>query len=407
MSGFAYNLKLSTAITPVALVHNQEAAGKAGGILGIIAAVVMPFAAPAIFGAIASSGVLGAGLAAAAQAGTMGLMTSVIGSAAVGGILNAGIAYASGARGGDVWKAAGMGAIQGGGGAFARGSGLAAAAKPGAAGLNTSASTMGKVATNAWGDTVNAVGQTVTQTAGAVAQTGATTVSGTVMNGIRSMFGGSSGIDLNRIGAAIVNAAVNGKSMGRLDGLVAQQRAELDALAQSNHAAYVQRITAAQQILADADKMDPSWMARTRMADVAGIEANQFRQAMRNIATTQGNLNTGQRKAYERSGALHAGRSKALAYNTGWGQGAQAQTSMRAQGMAGLQPDTFGLQIQQAGLDLGAAQVNAHNAADQSTAAGFASGIFGTNFNPAPSGDPSEEDNGNDQTGIFGQFGRG
>lgn len=386
---------MSTAITPVANVYYaEEAAGKIGAVLGVIASVVMPFAAPAIWGALAGSGGILAGLG-TAMTGAFGAgLSGVIGSAAVGAVMNAGIAYASGAPAGAVWKAAGMGAIQGGGGAFARGTGVAAAAKPGAAGLNLG--TIGKVSTNVFGQTVNAAGQTVAQTAGTIAST-TPAVSGSIMGTIKNIF---SGDGINRIGAALVNAIVNGQSQQDVDALVAQQRAALQSLNAQEQAAYAQRMQAAQQILANADRNNPEWLSRIRMADVAGVMNREHDQAMRNIAAGQGTpFNAGQRKYYERSGRLAIGRAKAGAAATGYRDGVALQREGYAQA-AGLMtgPSFAGWE---AGLNLETAAVNARNANRQSTAAGFTQGIFGTNYGPAPSGDPSEEDNGNDQAGIF------
>lgn len=389
-------------MTPVAFCTDDEAAGKIGKFLGVIAAVVIPFAAPAIFSAVAASGFLGAGIASAATAGGfLGAVTNIVGGGVVGALMNAGAAYAGGARGGDVWKAAGMGFLQGGVGGLMRGGpgGTSAAGVGGIKPPVPGASTIGKVATNVFGDTVNAAGQAVTQTAGIVA-TQTPTVSTTIMGGIRQVFGNLNMTDLNRIGAAITNAAINGQSMGRLDNLVAQQKAELAQLQAQDQAAYQQRIQVAQQILADADRMDPTWMGRVRMADVAGIEANQYRQAMRNIATSKGGLNTGEKNAYERSAALHAGRSKALAYNEGYGQGVNAQAQLRTQGMAGLTgPDP---RYAQMGWEMDAARERARREADYSTWGGLFTALGSTHRKQPTS--PEQPGNGQDEEGTFGTF---
>lgn len=407
MSGFAYNLKYSTAMTPVAFCTDDEAAGKIGKFLGVIAAVVVPFAAPAIFGAIAGSGFLGSTIAGlATSGGFLGTVANVVGSGVVGALMNAGAAYVGGARGGDVWKAAGAGFLQGGMGGLSRGmnpgkagAGIGGIKPPNPAVLN-SGGTIGKVATNVFGNTVNAAGQTITQTAGLVSSTTPTVSSG-IMGGIRQAFGNLNMTDLNRIGAAITNAAINGQSMGRLDNLVEQQKAELAQLQAQDQAAYQQRIQVAQQILSDADRMDPAWMGRIRMADVAGIEANQYRQAMRNIATTKGNLNGGEKNAYERSAALHAGRSKALAYNEGYGQGVNAQAQLRTQGMAGLTgPDP---RYAQMGWEMDAARERARREADYSTWGGLFTALGSTHRKQPTS--PEQPGNGQDEEqGTFGSF---
>lgn len=387
-------------MTPVAFATDDEAAGKVGKFLGIIAAVVIPFAAPAIFGAIAGSGILGSSLAAAAASGTMGALTITLGSAAVGAIINAGIAYAGGARGGDVWRAAGMGAIQGGLGGFSgAGAGGASAATAGAgaapgaatAGLNAAGgvgplSLAPSAAATAAGAAPNiAIGATVAN--GAAAANGA---SASIMSSLGRMFGNNPQL-IQRLGAAVVNAAVNNTSLQGMDDLVAQQRAELQALQQQDAAAYAQRIGAAQQVLDLANRMDPAWLGRVRMADVAGVEANQYRQAMRNIATQRGGqLDFGQRRAYERASALHIGRSKALAYNQGWGQGAEAQGQLYGQA-AGLFTGP-NMQPWQQETELLLGQQRAHQQANRSTAAGFV-GAFGERNYAQPT---SPEQNNND-----------
>ena len=119
-------------MTPVAYLTDDEAAGKIGGFLGIIASVIMPFAAPMIWGALAGSGGILAGIGGALTGAFGAGAANIIGSAAVGALANAGVAYAGGARGGEVWRAAGMGALAGGGGALARGLTPATAGAPGA-----------------------------------------------------------------------------------------------------------------------------------------------------------------------------------------------------------------------------------------------------------------------------------
>lgn len=428
MSGLAYNTTMAGAMftltvdeLPTGCIEyvsdhpyvplQEEAAGKVGKIIGVIAAIAIPFAAPAIWGAIAGSTAIGASIS-GALTGVFGAgLTNIIGSAAIGGLMNAGIAYASGARGGDVWRAAGMGALQGGlGGLRAPGGGIGGAAggvKPPPTGV---LNTMGKVSTNAFGQTVNAAGQAIAQTTQAAVST-----SPSIMGGITQFFGNAvQGLDLNRISAALINAAVNNKSMGRLDGLVAQQRAELEALRVSDNAAYQQRISTAQQILADADKMDPNWIARVRMADAAGMEANQFRETMRSIAVRQGgSLDAGQRKAYERGASLHAARTKALASQRGFAEGQQAQASQRAAAAQLFGPNDAAFRNLSAQHDIQQAQFRAHADADASTWGGISAGLFGPNYGQATSPDPStDEQNGQQQqdgffAGLFNPFGRG
>lgn len=396
----------------------EEAAGKVGRALGIVAAIVVPFAAPAVFGAIAGSGALGAGLASAAASGTIGGLTSALGSAVVGGIMNAGVAYASGARGGDVWRAAGVGAIGGGVGSIAGAAGGGAGAASGGAGaaggagaLNVAPLTTAPLANT--GAFSVAPLSTAPITAGAAplaSGAAAGAPSSTITGSIQRMFGNVDGDTMRRIGATLVNAAVNGQNMGQMNALVEQQRAELAALAASDRATYEQRINAAQQILADADRMDPRWHARIAMADVAGIEANEFRQAMRNIAVSRGGLNAGQQRAYERSKSLHTARSKALAYNKASIEAGAARNQLRGAGAQLLGPNTGGLAAWQADTDLQAAAFQEQADNNRNSWGTFVGGILESgDHRPATSPDPSEdEDNGNSNGfagGLIDPFG--
>lgn len=391
---------MSTAITPVAVVSNQESAGKIGKIIGVIAAVVIPFAGPAIWGALTASGGILSGLG-TAMTGAFGAgLTSAIGSAAVGGIL---IGAASAASGGNFWQGFGTGALGAGIGAAARG--LTAAAQPAvvAGSAGTSVANIG-----AGLSTAATAGATATGAGAATAGlTAATTsvASPNVMQSLGRMFTGMNGDMLNRVGAAVVNAAVNGQNMGRLQGLVDQERAALDTLAASDRAAYDTRIATAHQLLADADRNEPTRVALMRMADVAGIEANEFRQSQRNIATRRGGeYNRGAQNFDERTRALHTGRSKARAYGEGFGEGLTRQGSLRFQGAQLLTPNEQGFRTWQAGLELNAGLERARTESNTSTWGGFSDAIFGGgDYNPATSPRPDEEDEDQNNFGIFGR----
>lgn len=409
MSGIASNIIFSGGMlsTSTTYVDTQpEAAGKVGKVLGVIAAIAIPFAAPAVFGAIASSGALGSAIAAAAASGGfIGGLTTVIGSAVTGGIMNAAVAYAGGARGGDVWRAAGSAALSSGLNAGIRGiqSGMQAA-RTGASVPGAVKAPIGTPSLGASG--MGSVGTATANTPGIVAAQ-ANGASGGIMQALGNIF--NDGSNISRIGAAITNAIVNGESQERLDALVAQQRAELATLSNADKAQYAQRMEVARQLLDDAAKNNPEMLARMRMADVAGMEANQFRQAMRNIATQQGgSLDQGQRRAYERSASLHTGRSKALAWGQGWGQGVQNQAALRAQGAGLLTSPNYG--PWQAETELLAGQQRARDEAARSTAGGFVGAFSERDYRPSTSPDPSAPSNQNQnndpwQAGL--NFGRG
>jgi hypothetical protein len=207
---------------------------------------------------------------------------------------------------------------------------------------------------------------------------------------------------MQRIGAMLVNAAVNNQSMGRLDGLVAQQRAELEALRVSDRAAYDLRISEAQKMLLEANSMDPKWYARLAMADVAGMEEKQFNQTMRNIAVRQGgNLDTGQQNAYERKQKLHTARSRALAYNTAYMAADQAKSQRQTQAVSLIGPDTAGMAAWDRETELLAGQERARRESSDSTWAPVLSGLVTPNHRPAESPVPDEEED--PLTQDFGQ----
>lgn len=358
----------------------EEAAGKIGKYLAVAAAIIVPFAAPAVFGAIAGSGVLGASMAAAAgSAGFMGTMTGIIGSAITGGVMSAAAAFAGGARGGDVWSAFATGGLGSGFSAFRAGQAVNAATSVGNVTQGASAVTAGLE----------------TVTAGTAAAVPATASSGGIMQNIMNMIPGVGGDQtaMNRIGAMLINAAVNNQSMGRLDNLVNQQRAELAALRVSDRAAHDLKISEAQKMLQAADRMDPQWYARLAMADVAGMEETQFRQTMRNIAVRQGgSLDDGQQKAYERGQKLHTARSKALAYNQGFAGATVAQQQIRGQAAGLIGPDEASyrnITAQQA-IEQGAYRERAGLVAD--TFAPLVSELNTPNHRPAETPIPDEEE---------------
>jgi len=401
MSGFASSIILSGKVfTPPEIQVEQEAAGKVGKVLGVIAAIAVPFAAPAIWGAIAGSTTIGASLA-GAMTGVFGAgLTNIIGSAVVGGIMNAGIAYASGARGGEVWSAFGSAALSSGAGAWARGLSGANATGATQAGLQT-VSDGGA----AFAGTGYNIGTGTTVIDGVISGAGgatAATSSGSIMGQISNIFGN---LPIDRIGTAIVNAVVNGESQERLDALAAQQRAALEGLNAQEQAAYAQRMQAAEQVLAAAGRMDPTRIAYMRMADVAGIMNREHDQALRNIAVRQGgSLDQGQRKSYQRSSRLEIGRRKAQAFGEGYQDGNQAQAQLYGQA-AGLftGPNYQGWQF---GYGLAADVEQARNRLNRSTAAGFTSVFneqdYGRSTSPSPT-DPRNQNNDDDDAFTGGQ----
>lgn len=392
MSGFASSIILSGKVftPPEVQPVEQEAAGKVGKALGVIAAIVIPFAAPAVFGAIASSGALGASLAgAAASGGFIGAVTNIVGSTVIGGAMNviAGGSFAQGALSGGL--GAGMGALSRG---LSGGANAAGAAK---AGLNAVGGTGPVSLAPGVGGAAGSYG--ITSATGATAGLTTATQSGGIMGQISNIFGN---LPIDRIGTAIVNAVVNGESQERLDALVAQQQAALAGLNAQEQAAYAQRMQAAEQVLAAAGRMDPTRIAYMRMADVAGVMNREHDQALRNIAVRQGgSLDSGQRKAYERSGRLEIGRRKAQAFGEGYQDANQAQGQLYGQA-AGLftGPSYQGWQL---GYGLAADAEQARNSLERSTAAGFTSVFNEQDYDRSTSPSPTDPRNQNDDDDAF------
>lgn len=393
MSGFAYNLTNTTAMTPIAYLTDDEGAGKIGKILGVIAAVVMPFAAPMIWGAVAGSGGILAGLG-GAMTGAFGAgAANIIGSAAIGALGSAAASYAGGARGAAVWASAFTGGLGAGLGAAARGVHAAATAGAnigGTAGAGLNAAGGAGPLSLAPSAAATAAGAPANIAIGATVANGA---SPGIMQTLGSMFTNNPQL-VNRLGAAVVNAAVNGGTVQGMEQLVAQQRAELDALKIKDAAAYDERINAAKSVLDLAKRSDPDWLGRVRMADVKGMETNQYRQTMRNIATRQGGtLDFGQRKANQRSTNLRIARDSALAYNTGHGEGVDKQAQLYGQA-AGLftGPDP---RFQQMDAELALGLQNTRTQARRSTAGVFSDAVFGHPTYQQPTS-PENNDTNND-----------
>lgn len=414
MSGFAYNLKYTTAMTPPVLVHDDEGAGKVGKVLGAIVAIAIPFVAPAVWGFLAGSTAIGASISGVLTGAFGASVGGIIGSAGVGALMGAAASYAQGARGGQVWAGALSGGLGAGIGQFTNGLAAANAANTSAsAGLNALGKASGPVSLAPTAGTLGtgSIGSAVAQNAGGLTAVGATASNGAsagVMQSITRMFGNNPQL-VQRLGAAVVNAAVNGDSIAGMEDIVAQQRAELQALQQQDAAAYAQRIAAAQQVVAAADRMDPNWLARVRMADVAGIENREAAQGMRNIAVRQGgSLDAGQRKAYERAKDLHIGRSKALAYGRGWTEGTQGQAQLYGQAAGLFTGPNFAPWEADTNLQLGLQR--AKQQANRDTAAGFTAAFGERTYAQPTSPETNTNQNNNDDPfadGTIRPFGRG
>jgi hypothetical protein len=137
------------------------------------------------------------------------------------------------------------------------------------------------------------------------------------------------------------------------------------------------------------------------------MEATQFRQTQRNIATRQGgSLDAGRAKAYERAAGLHTARSKALAYNQKFGDATVAQGQLRGQAAGLFGPNDAAFNNLSAQHEISAGAERAQREADHSTWGGLTASLFEGGYKPATSPDPSEdENNANFSGGFFRPFG--
>lgn len=372
---------------------DEEAAGP---VFAVIATVVSSIGSAITAGAMAVSSVVTTGLGMIGVNGAIGsALSSAIGSGVMGSLVSGGIAVLTGGNVGNAMKS---GFVTAG-----LSSGISAvASSAGSVPISTASTAATGPALLAGKGAIGAAAASGANVAAAVP------VSPGIANSIRSMFGNIDPRTMSRIGAALVNAVVNGQSGGQLSNLVAQQRAELEALRVKDTAAYDQRISAAQQILVDAEKSDPAWHARLAMADVAGTEANEFRQAMRNIAVRQGgSLDSGQAKAYERGQSLHTARSKALAYNRRFSEAEVVRNQLRGQGAALLGPNDAAFQNINAQTELAAGEWDAQRQLRESTWGGLGAAIFEPDHDPAPSPDPSGTGNGTPRNEPWNTFATG
>lgn len=372
----------------------EEAAGKVGRVLGVVAGIFIPFAAPAIWGSIAASTGITAAIGSAA--GWVSSVVNIVGSAVVGGVMNAGVAYASGARGGDVWRAFGSAALSSGVSAGITGPTTIGRTSWGRAmGVGANATAPGLTVPATTSPTTNGIVGGTSGVENAVAAAAPQT--GGVAGRIMQQFGGEAG---RRMAAAVLMAAVQGQNIRGMEGVVQEQMQELEALKRSNQAVYQQRIAEAQKILADADKMDPTWRAKMAMADVATAEKTQAQQTKRAIAARDGgSFDTGTQRAFDRKAGLHTARSKSLAYNKAFTDAEVARNQLRAAGMAGLAPDANGFGLWQAGAQLRAAQTRADNDA-RNEMAGFGAGLLlEGNYRPSTSPIPNSPEEDEDESG--------
>jgi hypothetical protein len=342
-------------------------------IIGVVAAVAIPFAAPALAAMVAGSTAFGGALAAGASA---------IGTTATSGIIGAGLGAASAAAtGGDIGKGALFGGLGGGLG------GYASAAKAAQAGQAAQAAQAGSTAAQAApvgtgtvlaaapeaaagglsGSFTPAAGAGIMpaapgQTGGALAGLGTsgsnaiqfgggisvpTTVAPTAnpsvgerfVSGVKNAWDKATTAE-NLADTAISGAkyltgsALAGSGMSSADeAMMREQRQELRRAQDMNAAATNARMEQGLKLTREADYYDPEYMGlqRARQAQLRGARMKQ--------AGVRG-LDTSARQAESRRYDLGTSRETGTGYDQGYQSGVQQRTNTRAAGV-GLLPTSY------------------------------------------------------------------
>lgn len=338
----------------------EESAGKGlKVIVGIAAAIIVPFAAPAIAGAIGLSGAIGSVLGSSAFAVTAG---HVIGGALVGAALGAGTAALTGSN---IGQGALFGALGGGIGGFTAGH-VAAGLNTATAG--TAATAPIAAATTAPGTVAGAAGLTGASGAdfaawaggvpnaglapSALATVGATTAQAggfgqTVTNTARSLGGDIAGRFASdpafrtRIESMAFQALAGGMNSQPLSGLSSGEKAlvqarmqELQQMQQQNAALFEQRRSAAMALFNAAGQQDPTEQARqAREAAVAANQANEAQYLHENRGGYTGRADYAKRMFH-----LNAAKVGSDAYTSAYNDAVPRQFAAYSTA-AGLLPD--------------------------------------------------------------------
>jgi hypothetical protein len=344
-------------------------------IVGVVAAVAIPFAAPALAAAVMGSTALGGALAAGA---------TTLGMTGTSAVIGAGLGAASAAAtGGDIGRGALFGGLGGGLGGLAK-AGQAATAAQGASqgaattqqGFNAATSAQG-LATDAaaglapQGFSGGAVDATVAglssgmQGAGAATAPGAMAGLGTsapalaesaqagLTTGVQptaaTTWGGrfkegiSQGWDKITAPENVSNMALEGGKYlagsyaagsgmtSAEEAMMRAQRQEMKRAQEANDAIFNTRRDEALKLINEANYYDPEYMGlqRARQEQLRGARAKQ--------AGLRG-LNTPARTAEARRYDLGTSRATGAAYDQGYQSGVQQRTATRAAGLAALPP---------------------------------------------------------------------
>lgn len=323
----------------------EEAAGKVfKRILPVVAAIFIPFAAPVIASSIGLSGAITGMLGGAVKAGFISQLGATLGSAIVGGAMNAAVAYASGARGGAIWAAAGMGALTSGFSGYSAWANSGTAAAAGAQGVGVKGGLnavggVGPVPLTPPATTPAPTSAAPTSSTGIVANTqsaGLIDVSAVDPNtdavaaaaqrgGLVSNVLGRAGQLLNSPSAQRALAALTmgvGGDDSATQALIAQRQAELAQLSAQDHQ---RQLEIAKQIYAQSQATDPAAWGRQAMADMQFAMNQESEAAQRERLIDP--YSSGRQKSDERKARLAIGREKSRAYQTGHAQGTQARTA--------------------------------------------------------------------------------
>ena len=310
-----------------------------GTIIGVVAAIAIPFVAPTLAGAIfgstsiVSSAITGAGLGALAGAG---------GAALSGGDIMSGALY--GAAGG-----AAAGAV----GAWGQGATLmGSAAAPGAAAAGAAAGAPTQIAPGVAG--AAGMGSPIV---GAAPGAGLGTSAGigsdptNVAGAPNSVAVGGQPTMMTKLTDSLLNAAPQmiGQVVRQMAGAdqaayLAQLEAEMEQFKNQDQAAYAQRQALYQQVLAEANNIDPAFQAQLAAAKVARQQSKQYEQVKDDLAT--GNLSENASAAEARRYAVESPLDRHAAGAAAFTGAEQSRAGLLSQASGMIpNPSSAGLQM--------------------------------------------------------------
>lgn len=314
-------------------------------VIGVVAAIAIPFAAPAIAASLGVSAAIGTAMGVGAST------AATVGSALTGAALSAGSAALTG---GDVGKAALFGGIGGGfagyaspaaqtyraaqatqaagsagtGSAGLAGAGLEGVAATAPAGLSTAAAPAAGTAAAA-GTTAGAP-MTFTQALKNVPSQIAATFSDP---------GKLADLTL-RAGGQLAGSALSDSGLSPEEkGLLNAQTEELRNLQQTNRAAFDARMQQAMSLIGESRYFDPEYFGLQRARREQVAVGRQRQAGLRG-------LSGGRRQAEGRRYDIESGRRTGTAYDVGYGQGIAGRLQTRQAGIAAMptefSPQAFG-----------------------------------------------------------------